>query len=806
MTLSFMRVPEDGGTAYEPLQYPDGRAVFDNAGNPVRDCDSDNDGVFDGDCVERTVPMFERFGFFRTERRRYDDDALWTRDGRIFLANRFNIWERSQNAAGTTIPYENRQVRRVTYTANVDFPRDNVLYAMNDELMGEWDGAFRNTVAQLRTLGGINTTVDDVEPVLVWRENSCSVDSANSYASANNLTGRLAEYGITDVTPANVKRACSVLEFFSDGDFSWEKMGDLRHSFLHWVDSPQQAGPLGYGPTAADPVTGEIIAGYSNVYGASIETYAAFAADIAQLLDGSIDPDTFASGTEIREQIGNRRGFGDDFNGASGSFAGQYSAEKMAAKRAQFSQFKTDIRTQDPLMLRKFQRNVGDKIKDTIAVTQNQDLLDLVRNQGNTKLDRLAGSRVERELLVTDEIRRAMHGPQWEQAGDYQSPLKWMEVDENQREQRERIVGRASIMMEEWADEGVLWLAEELAGQSRAEIYARARAEIYRAVQAHEVGHTLGLRHNFEGSWDALNFHDEFWDDYNPATEQVERVRSDGTVTDADRYAYSSIMDYMPRPFDDWGGIGKYDEAAIAFGYGQLVEVWEPNTAAFYFDDLQFLSDYSTLPRYLGGDMYCDDESLNESNCHPDAITALTTGGDTGSLALNSYLFKAGNTGSLPSSGQDTVDRINRRRYIPFEQVYQSQASFIRGENQGFVDVFFDQVEVPYSFCPDERVFPSNEECQRWDKGANYREIIADRWERYDKYYWFNNFKRDRVNFNDGAYINGYVNRIFSRHLGPMASMYQNYLFGDFLVIGETLEGDFLTFNDFETGADWQAA
>ena len=27
----------------------------------------------------------------------------------------------------------------------------------------------------------------------------------------------------------------------------------------------------------------------------------------------------------------------------------------------------------------------------------------------------------------------------------------------------------------------------------------------------HEVGHTIGLRHNFSGSYDAMNFHDDFW-------------------------------------------------------------------------------------------------------------------------------------------------------------------------------------------------------------------------------------------------------------------------------------------------------
>ena len=41
--------------------------------------------------------------------------------------------------------------------------------------------------------------------------------------------------------------------------FVWQRNGDLRYSFMHWVDRPQVQGPLGYGPSSPDPETGEII-------------------------------------------------------------------------------------------------------------------------------------------------------------------------------------------------------------------------------------------------------------------------------------------------------------------------------------------------------------------------------------------------------------------------------------------------------------------------------------------------------------------------------------------------------------------
>src|SRR5690606_11552014 len=52
------------------------------------------------------------------------------------------------------------------------------------------------------------------------------------------------------------------------------RVGDLRRSFVYWVDNPQAAWPLGFGPSYTDPETGEIISGTAYVYGAAVDTYA----------------------------------------------------------------------------------------------------------------------------------------------------------------------------------------------------------------------------------------------------------------------------------------------------------------------------------------------------------------------------------------------------------------------------------------------------------------------------------------------------------------------------------------------------
>ena len=85
--------------------------------------------------------------------------------------------------------------------------------------------------------------------------------------------------------------------------FVWQRNGDLRYSFLHWVDRPQVQGPLGYGPSSADPETGEIISAAAYIYGGALDTYAKFAVDSVQLANGKLDIDDLLSGKTISDVL-----------------------------------------------------------------------------------------------------------------------------------------------------------------------------------------------------------------------------------------------------------------------------------------------------------------------------------------------------------------------------------------------------------------------------------------------------------------------------------------------------------------------
>src|SRR5690606_15350344 len=67
----------------------------------------------------------------------------------------------------------------------------------------------------------------------------------------------------------------------------------------------------------------------------------------------------------------------------------------------------------------------------------------------------------------------------------------------------------------------------------------------------------------------------------------------------------ASIMDYGAKFNAEFMGLGKYDRAAIAFGYGNLVEVFEEDVnrhLPFPPSTTSYFTHYKNLPDAYGGD------------------------------------------------------------------------------------------------------------------------------------------------------------------------------------------------------------
>ena len=108
---------------------------------------------------------------------------------------------------------------------------------------------------------------------------------------------------------------------------------------------------------------------------------------------------------------------------------------------------------------------------------------------------------------------------------------------------------------------------DELSEEEKEDIMNKMLPYVWTSTLVHEIGHTIGLRHNFEGSSDKANF-------YSPTELILNGSLSGKKVTT------SSVMDYMPSDLNNLPFMGKYDIAALRFGYAGEVEHVDANTGS----------------------------------------------------------------------------------------------------------------------------------------------------------------------------------------------------------------------------------
>ncbi len=156
-------------------------------------------------------------------------------------------------------------------------------------------------------------------------------------------------------------------------------------------------------------------------------------------------------------------------------------------------------------------------------------------------------------------------------------------------------------------------------------------------------------------------------------------------------------MDYHGKINADFHGLGKYDNAAIKFAYGQIIETFTDTSVQGSRDLKQwrYLNDYKKLPQYIG--------SVEQMRAREDVIFDWTQ----------------------PNLTAEQVAQITEK-------------------------------EVPYLYCSDEyaNLTPT---CKRFDFGANQREVMEAKRIGYKNYFVFSNYLRNRLVLNWAAIDRGYT-------------------------------------------------
>ncbi|MFH1807785.1 MAG: zinc-dependent metalloprotease [Pseudomonadota bacterium] len=744
------------------------------------------------DCYQYSIGVFETYGYFRTIRYRYDATRGYLLDGRQMLINRWNLWEKSFDANGVVIPYADRKTKPVVYYTSTSFPE--WLRPSADRFINQWDVAFRQTVATLRGLEYDHNNPDDVrakvpERMFELRRNSCNPDNIKAYANKHDLVDVIERVAgsIDDIADGNIERVCAALEYQSrnlDEPFDWQRHGDLRYSMINWVDTPQIVGPLGYGPSSADPETGEIVNSNANIYGAAMYTWTKRYADIISLINGDISESDVEGGEYIREAIEASRGHRTD----------SLSMSEVAA--------------------------VMNQVDQVMAESSGEDYLPQVPpGEHERRMRQIDGTGLDRELLTNDETLRGLAGPKFYQPGQpvtedaynkarpsrlaaHSAPALFQpgrgdHVALNSTlANEERLVhffaSRNVMLPNAFNEPAMIGMAHDLKGKSRDEVHRYLMDAAFESVAGHEVGHTIGLRHNFAGSTDAMNFFPEFWAikslDTDPATaltqidnvdwvlpaklaemkQRLNRCVGSGLNTQEclriTEYMYSSIMDYGQRINHDISGIGMWDYAAIKFGYGQIMEAYDERQGDFLTDEYEMsyllgLMDYSDIPVAMSGtDM--DAVFWAARNAVGDAETQVVT------LPRPCAWNEAAGTDGCRTPG---YANIYKRRDVMFGDYV----------NDYIADLFLSNYDqkirnVEYAYCSDTFAWGGNLYCNLWDLGANVTEIVTNARQLYDYYYLFNNFKNDRFGWGS---VNSYLARLDQRTLTPIKYSFNYYYY-----------------------------
>ncbi len=602
------------------------------------------------------------------------------------------------------------------------------------------------------------------------------------------------------------------------------RMGDLRYHHVNTMVAPQTPSPWGIMVDSNDPLTGEVVAASINVWSHVTDLWSQGVVDTARYIKGELSTADVTEGTYVRDwasaaEAASRNGSlplmtKDERNQLLGRMLGHQDPTQLTA---QLEQFKKGALYRQASRLSRELKAVK---ADAFAVTTSAPVYEARRKKAFDTMT---------EAALTTRMMQSYVGGAGKldsaTMAELASPLRGANptVQRSIRNARELALAErgACVLHEAPAPLAIANLAtilEEKFGafdkqatrtvqHERAERMRRWVADrAHYAVVTHEMGHSIGLRHNFVSSSDAFNYRPQYWQlrtDNGANSTPCGAVEPTGgcvgpryldPLNENERrnligmFMQSSTMDYAGEATQDLLGLGAYDFAATRMFYGDVAAVFAD--ASYNVGGDRAMGTLDKLDGFggiLGITYSVGDGAGDTRDIHYSALQQefqLINGcAEVNPQAWKPATWSDATMGTwhpvvdgliVPVGGKYSKCRSQPVDYVGWRQLRSAGGSAHGADGQS-------RPRFPYGFATDRWADLGNLSVYRHDNGADPYELFDFLITQQEVNHIFDNYRRNRQTFS----VRGAANRTLYRYneklrdaakgMGLIANIYRDF-------------------------------